>query len=433
MNVLFVNARFPLPADTGSKIRAYNLLKNVAERHEVAFVTFSENAGDVERAKELRAFCSDVILVPHRFPKSTLRVGCGLVANLFMSRPYTIGKYRSRAMRSEIERVLNERPVDLIHCDSLHTAQNLPETSLPKILGEHNVEYVIAERLRETVGNSCARAYVNLQALRMKRYEAATCVRFDRCITVSAEDARILRALAPKARVEVIDNGVDTEYFTLQDKAAIPDRLVFTGSMDWLPNVDAMEYFCGDILPRIERNHPEISLSIVGRNPPPRVCALAKPGRVDVTGSVPDVRPYIAEAALYVVPLRIGGGSRLKILEALAMGVPCVSTSVGCEGLRVEHGRHVWVADGPSEFAEGVERLLTDAVLRKRLAEAGRKLVVEEYDWKQLGAKLADLYEEVLRGRVTASLARKARSRRSLHARRHRSTESSNGGGGQPS
>jgi len=395
MNVLFLSARFPLPLDTGAKIRTYHLLRGAAERHSVAFVTFSEGPDDAERANELREFCEDVVLVPKQPRNGRMRMGLGLAANLFSSRPYTIGKYRSRAMRNAIERILTERPIDLIHCGSLHAAQNIPDTDTPRMLDEHNVEYLISQRLRDTVRGWPARAYVHLQAGKMKRYEAETCGRFRKCITVSEEDAGLLRALAPSADVTVIDNGVDTAYFTPQDGPTVPDRLVFTGSMDWLPNIDSVEYFCGDILPRIHARSPDVSLAIVGRNPPARVTALAEPGRVDVTGSVPDVRPFIAEAALYVVPLRIGGGSRLKILEALAMGVPCISTSVGCEGLRVEHGRHIWIADDPAEFADGVIKLLTDQPTRRKLSEAGRQLVVDEYDWQQLGAKLANLYEEV--------------------------------------
>jgi glycosyltransferase involved in cell wall biosynthesis len=230
-----------------------------------------------------------------------------------------------------------------------------------------------------------------MQWRRMQTFEGRTLARFDRVLAVSDADRQTLHRLYPReltAPVSVIPTGVDTGYFEASEAPASSRHLVFTGSMDWIPNEDAMRFFCRDILPRIRAAEPDVTLSIVGRRPTHAVRQLGEQHGVEVTGSVDDVRPHLARAAVYIVPLRIGGGTRLKIFEAMAAGKAVVSTTIGAEGLPVSNGRHLAIADAPEEFAATVIRLLRTPTERRALAYAARSLMETRYDWSAVSASL---------------------------------------------
>jgi glycosyltransferase involved in cell wall biosynthesis len=230
---------------------------------------------------------------------------------------------------------------------------------------------------------------------KLRRYEAAACRRARLTIAVSAGDAEALARLAPGARVRAVPTGVDTAYFRPNGHPEPAPGLVFTGSMDWYPNEDAILHFIRTSLPRIRAAVPEVSLTVVGRNPSPALRAAQGPG-IHVTGTVDDVRPFIAEAAVYVVPLRVGGGTRLKLFEALAMGKAVVSTTVGAEGLPLEPGQHFIEADGPVDFARAVVGLLRNPEQRLRLGAAGRRLVESRYSWSQVATEFEQRCMEVI-------------------------------------
>ena len=286
----------------------------------------------------------------------------------------------------------------------------------------HNVESEIWRRHAETKTGAMAKALYGMQYRRMLRYEGRALTRFDGVLAVSDADAATFASLYPGAirqPVHVVPTGVDTNYFA-PDRSPAPrtlqsasgnQQLIFTGSMDWLPNEDAMQFFCRDILPLIRAEEPDASLSIVGRTPTPAVKRLAEDRGVRVTGRVDDVRPYMKDAAVYVVPLRIGGGTRLKIFEAMAMGKALVSTTVGAEGLPVTDGEHLTIADEPNTFARAVVRLLRDAERRAQLETAARALVVERYDWSAVAGELeAALVDIADRGSPSADGAITLRS-----------------------
>ena len=229
----------------------------------------------------------------------------------------------------------------------------------------------------------------------MRRYEARACRQARLTVAVSEADRTLLAANAPGADIRAIPTGVDASYFHPNGTAEKPARLVFTGSMDWYPNEDAIIHFMEAILPRLRRRIPGLTIAVVGRNPSERLKALGAAKGVQITGTVDDVRPYVAEAAVYVVPLRIGGGTRLKIFEALAMGKAVVSTSVGAEGLPMTPGQHFLQADSPEDFAKAVLALLEDVPRRRAIGEAGRRLVEARYSWAQVGREFERLCEEV--------------------------------------
>jgi glycosyltransferase involved in cell wall biosynthesis len=236
-----------------------------------------------------------------------------------------------------------------------------------------------------------------LESRKMRRYEANACARAHLTIAVSDADRRLLAGAAPAARVRAVPTGVDVDYFAPDGVAEVPGRLVFTGSMDWYPNDDGIVHFIEAVLPRVRREVPAATLTVVGRNPSARLRALAAAAGVHVTGLVDDVRPHMAEAAVYVVPLRIGGGTRLKIFEALSMAKAVVSTAVGAEGLPLAPGQHFLQADDPDGFAAAVTSLLRDSARRRAIGGAGRRLVEERYSWSKVVDEFENQCEEVIR------------------------------------
>jgi glycosyltransferase involved in cell wall biosynthesis len=305
--------------------------------------------------------------------------------------PYAVGKYRSRAFSGRVAELLSTGGYDLVLCDFLFPAVNLPRwLPCPAVMFTHNVESEIWRRHKEVATTSVGKWLYGLQHRRMLEYEARTLARFDGLLAVSDVDRATFGKLYPKLDrpVHVVPTGVDTTFFSSRPSDPSSRRIVFTGSMDWLPNEDAMAFFCAEILPLVRREEPDASLSIVGRAPTPAVRKLALDHGVAVTGSVDDVRPYVQDGSVYIVPLRIGGGTRLKIFEAMAMGRAVVSTSIGAEGLPVTDGEHLLVADSPAAFAGAVVRLFRDLALRIRLESEARTLVVEQYDWSAVAMEL---------------------------------------------
>ncbi len=293
---------------------------------------------------------------------------------------------------------MRENPGGLVHANHIHMTPYLDSGPAGgKIVDEHNVESQNLERMAERYHRATLRPYARLQARRMRVFETAAIGRADRVLAVSDEDRRRLESMAPQARVQVVPNGVDPEYFTPGPGETPPDpgRLIFTGSMNWLPNEDAMIYFGREVFARlgfVNGASLDWSLDIVGHAPSLAVRGLDG-GRVRVTGSVEDVRPYMRGASIFVVPLLIGGGSRLKILEAFAMGVPVVSTSVGCEGLGVRDGRHLLVADTAEDFARAIARLGSSPALGRELTDHALRHVRENFSWAAIGRCLVEFYE----------------------------------------
>jgi glycosyltransferase involved in cell wall biosynthesis len=287
--------------------------------------------------------------------------------------------------------------VDLCVADFLVAMPNMPtRTSTPVVLFEHNVEYMIWKRLHEVEKRPWRRALLALEWRKMRQYEGEACARAGLTVAVSEADRALLAANAPGADIRAIGTGVDTAYFHPNGAVEAPATLVFTGSMDWYPNEDAILYFVAAILPELRRKVSGISLAVVGRDPSDRLRAACAAAGVQVTGTVADIRPYVAEAAVYVVPLRIGGGTRLKIFEALAMGKAVVATRVGAEGLPIVSGQHFLQADSPTDFAQAVVTLLKDAAHRRALGMAGRRLVEERYSWTQVTKQFQAHCEEVV-------------------------------------
>jgi sugar transferase (PEP-CTERM/EpsH1 system associated) len=392
MKILWLNAGLLLPLDKGGKLRTWHLMRQLATRHEITYLSFSDPDGDPADIDGMREVSRQIVTVPRTdTQKGTVRFKVEAAAHLLSPLPYAIGKYRSSAFRTAVRELLSRERFDLLVCDFLFPAVNLPRRlPCPSVVFTHNVELEIWRRHADTQRGALARALFRSQARRMFRYESRTLARFDLILTVSDVDRDTIRALygtRVSAPIHVVPTGVDTEYFRPDAAAADPRHLVFTGSMDWRPNEDGMLHFVRDILPLIRRGEPGVTLSIVGRAPTPAVRRLAREGGIEVTGRVDDVRPHVARGGVYVVPLRIGGGTRIKIFEAMAMGRAVVSTTIGAEGLPVRDGHDILIADDPRQFADAVTRLMRDTKARSALETAARR-TVERYSWPVVAGDL---------------------------------------------
>lgn len=428
MKILWLKTELLHPVDKGGKIRTYQMLRQLRREHEITYLTLTDPADAPETFDLADEYCHHLVSVPHgATPKFSVGFYCELGFNLGSSLPYAIQRYRSAAMQRAIEQQVQRHDYDVVVCDFLTPSVNLPQgVNLPTVLFQHNVEAVIWERHYQNEMNRLKRAYFFNQWRKMLAYERKACRQFDAVVAVSDVDRDLMRRDFGIERVYAIPTGVDTEYFAPRASFA-PDfapslsaslsaslsqsllpspELVFTGSMDWMPNEDAMLYFASEILPRIAARLPDVRVTIVGRNPTPRLAALAAGNpQITVTGRVDDVRPYIERAAAYVVPIRVGGGTRLKIYEAMAMAKPVISTTIGAEGLAVRDGEELLLADDPQTFAQAVITALQEREWSARLGQRARAVVCQRFGWQQVAAAFARVCEGVGRRRVAARAA----------------------------
>ena len=390
MNILFISATVPYPATDGGRIRVLNLLKQIAKSDRVTFLALETVPTDREGIEYLRNFGIETHL---------LEFGMWIIArSILRKQPLTVAKYYVPAMESAIKQLIQSRMFDVIHFEMLHTGQYLkalPDLRVPTLLSLQNVDSAIWRRLARQTGNPLKKLAFWMQYHSFRRYEQLMAGKFTACACVSEEDKNLLADLCPEISIAVIPNGVDVESYKPDHSLTEEATIVYTGSMDWLPNEDAALYFYKRIFPLIEAQIPDIKFYIVGQNPTKRVKELSRHSNVIVTGMVDDVKPYIAKASVYVVPLRIGGGTRLKILEALAMEKAVVSTAIGCEGLQLTPGKDILIADEPEKFAQLVIQLVQDEKRRQQLGKSGRKQVEEKYDWRSIGKQLNELYGNI--------------------------------------
>ncbi|MBC7931268.1 MAG: glycosyltransferase [Rubrivivax sp.] len=410
MRILWLKTELLHPVDKGGKIRTYQMLRELKREHSVTYLTLDDGMAAPDAAESASEYCHELVRVPHRTrAKFSPGFYAELAANLASPRPYALAKYESAEMRREVARLSAEGRFDVLVCDFLTPAVNLP-ARLPcaAVLFQHNVEAMIWKRHYETQKQPLKRAYLHGQWRKTASFERAACRRFDYVVAVSREDAETMRRDYGVERVADVPTGVDTQYFRpgVASEVRRPHELVFTGSMDWLPNEDAIRYFTAEIMPRVRERVSDATLTVVGRNPFPGLVELS--GRVpwlEVTGRVEDVRPFMERAAAYVVPLRIGGGTRLKIFEAMAMELPLVSTTIGAEGLPVRDQLELLLADTPESFADAVVRVLTDENVARGLGERAAATVREKFGWGGVAARFAELCERAiqLRGSKTSS------------------------------
>jgi glycosyltransferase involved in cell wall biosynthesis len=323
-----------------------------------------------------------------------------LAANVFSAHPYSVTKHYTRRFAERLTRLLSEEHFDLLHCEWTPYASYLPPADgLPKFMMTHNIESQVWFRRAQQGRTVFERTFFSLQGQRMEIFEREAVRRVDAVGAVTPLDAEQLRAWGAR-RVSLIENGADLDRFKPSEDKAGSGRILFLASLDCYPNQDALDYFLRQIMQLVSQRLPTARLQVVGKGPPLELRKrLAQYAGVELVGEVRDVRPYLAQAAVVVVPLRVGGGSRIKILEALAMGKPVVSTSVGAEGLALSDGVHIALADTPVKFAACTVDLLTSPQDCQRLGEAGRRLVAERYSWDRAAGALDSAWQEVCQPR----------------------------------
>ena len=403
MHILWLKTELLHPLDKGGKIRTYNMLKELKRDHEITYLTLDDGAADTVARRQAFEYCDELVCVPHQSrEKFTAGFYSELLFNLASPLPYAIKKYDSQLMRKQVRERVEAGKVDLVVCDFLAPAANVPfdlgSDAVPAVLFQHNVESMIWKRHYEVQSNPLKKSYLYAQWLKMRAFERKMCRRFDSVVAVSSEDREQMRNEYRVESVFDVPTGVDTDFFRPRgNQQPAPHNIVFTGSMDWLPNEDAISYFTEKVMPRIKQVIPDATLTVVGRNPYPSLQELARrDSSIEVTGRVDDVRPYIERAAAYVVPLRIGGGTRLKIYEAMAMEKAIISTSIGAEGLPVRDGAELLLADTAESFSEAVIRVLSDKELASDLGNRAATVVRAEFGWQRVAARFGRICEETL-------------------------------------
>lgn len=397
MRILWVTVDGLWPLDSGARLRSFHIIAELARRHRLTLLTTRGPADDPAGLAARLRECEPVVSIPYLIPKQgSARFARALLRSWLSPLPVDMWKCRVPALARDVARRLAGGDVDVCVVDFLRATPNVPlDGPVPVVLFTHNVEHMIWERMSRVEPRRWRRAMLEWEYRKMRRYEAQACARATLTIAVSDLDRKVLATESPGADVRAIPTGVDTSYFTPNGTREQATALVFTGSMDWYPNEDAIVYFIDAILPRIRREVPDVSLTVAGRHPTARLRARAGAAGVRVTGTVADVRPFVGEAAVFVVPLRIGGGTRLKIFEALAMGKAVVSSTVGAEGLPLVPGEHFVQADDAGDFARHVVGLLRDPERRRALGAAGRRLVEARYSWAQVAREFEARCEEV--------------------------------------
>lgn len=395
MRILFASMNLPVPATNGQAIRSLSIIQGLQSiGHEVNFISFARRDRE-ETLYPLSTYCRDIDLLERELTNLSQhsdyfrRVGCVL-----SSKPYSLERFRSEAMRGRIQSRLKNKSFDLIISDGIFALTNVPPTDIPIALNCHNVEHIILQRYSRIEKNPLKKCYALVEARLVRTAEHRSCRRAAVAMVCSTQDRQVLRELAPDLPISVIPNTVDTDLYRPDGNmdGSSPKTILFQGGMDWYPNRDAVEFFARDILPLVRAEYPEVKFVIAGRNPPaPLVEKLKMRGGIEFTGTVPDMRPYLSLATVVVVPLRLGSGTRIKILEACAAGKPIVSTRVGAEGLELEEGKDIMLADDPAEFSRAIISLMRDPLRSEALARSARSVVVQRYSHQALTKSLEAL------------------------------------------
>lgn len=398
--LVFVTEKFPWPVDDGGQARTYHVLRRLAASVPTVLVGNAPPAG-IEAASiaGIEELGVEVEVVGARAARWSAPAHAALAT--FTRAPHPIGKNRSRRMLDALRRRVDQGATH-VHFNHLDAAQYVERLGALRrrvrcVFDTHNVLTTMYQRFHETAGNPLSRAYLELQWMKMNRFERAVMKQMDLVCVCSDVERDLLRTWGVENTL-VVPNGVDVDAFTPIDLAAArrrdPPLVVFTGAMGYAPNSDAARWFLDAILPELAKLLPRVLFRIVGKDPPQDLLARSKPGEVELTGRVDDVRPFMSDACVFVCPLRIGGGTRLKILDAMAQGLPVVSTTVGAEGLAVTNRHDVELADDPASFARAIAELVRDERRAFELARNGRALVEHRYGWDGVVRPLIEWMKE---------------------------------------
>jgi sugar transferase (PEP-CTERM/EpsH1 system associated) len=398
MRILTLISRCPWPLTDGAVIRDFNLLREASKRHDVFLLCFLFKPSDREHFGHLRQYCREIVGIDLVRPRATMFARAA--RSLVMNRPFITEEYRRRDMATALTRMVAERDIDVIHAHFLHMSQYHPfKGSAAFVHDAHNLEHVLWKRIARTVRNPLTRLFAASQCSKLIRLQQEVGLKSEKCVTLSDEDRTEYRRICPGADVATVPNGADVAYWRPSANSSEARSILYFGNLGWAPQADAVRYFHDAILPAIWERMPDAKLYIVGQNPPESIQRL-RGERVIVTGFVPDMREYVGRATVVVMPLRIGAGTKHRVLQALAMQKALVCTSVAAEGIDLIHGETALITDQPKEFASHTLRLLQDPDLRAKLGTRGRKLILDRYDWQSIYDRLEETFQEAHRRRT---------------------------------
>lgn len=401
MNILFLAYEPPYPPNDGGRIRTFNILKRVAKKHQVTLVAFINPTNKTDYSQILGGICQNIFIFPRpKFPK---RGHLQKITGIFRRYPFNLKRFFSAELVAYLQNKAVENRFDIVHIDQIYLSQYVDAVfPLPCLQTHHNVE---AEGQRRVLLQN-ARYYHPrwwlswLEHLRWQRFEIDISRKMQALVTVSERDALYFRQRVPGVKTFAVPNGVDTDFFIPNGNNKNNENLLFTGRMDYAPNIDAVIWFSKEILPLIRHAKPLITFTIVGRDPVPDVEQLKQIPGITITGEVPDTRPYYSESTIYVAPIRTGSGTRLKILEAMAMQMPIVSTTLGAEGLEINPGMDIIIADEPKDFADKVVQLLNEDSYRQDVSYQARQKALNSYSWDAIVSLQEQAYTYVFESKV---------------------------------
>ena len=399
MKILWISPFLLHPTRAGGQIRSLGILRQLHRRHRIHVLAF-QLPGQEEGVARMSEYCSSADRIAHTRPdRGSVEFLLQALGNTISRLPLTIARDRSSAMQRLIRDHAHSGGYDVIVCDFVSMAINVPDMQ-DVVLFQHNVETVIWHRMADESSSRLRRWNYRQQAQRMCAFERNICRTAKHVIAVSEPDAELMRTMFGVSRVTSVSTGVDVDFFRPPDHADRTSDLVFTGSLNWIPNIDGLAWFIAEVLPRIRERKPDCTLAVVGRRPGPEIHRLvgADP-RILLRADVPDIRPYLWGARAAVVPLKVGGGTRLKIYEAMAAGTPQISTVVGAEGLVAEHGKNILLADSAEEFAAACLLVLEQENTRKHISESALQMVTDRFGWAQVGGEFEQILEGTLAGR----------------------------------
>jgi glycosyltransferase involved in cell wall biosynthesis len=396
MRILFLSQVLPYPLDAGPKMRSYYVLRHLTQKHEVSLLTFVRDTDRSKHVAHLAEFCYTVHTVPMR--RNRVRDVKFLGQSLFTQQPFLIIRDEIPAMVTKLHQLVATESFDMIHADQLWMAQYAlaaqKVSATPRlILDQHNAVYLIPKRLADGSSNPLKQQFLNRESRSLAIYEAEVCRRFDHVVWVTEEDRRAVATL-PKAQIKglapstVIPICADPSQVKPIKRTSGKKRVTFLGGLHWPPNAEGILWFAQHAFPQVRAQIPDAMLTVIGKNPP---AGLEGEG-VEVTGYVDNPLSYLAETAVFIVPLHAGGGMRVKILDAWSWGLPVVSTTIGAEGIETQHEQNILIANTAQDFAQAVIRVLKDPALAEQLEQGGRQIVSQKYDWRNIYTAWDEVY-----------------------------------------
>lgn len=385
----------PWPLHSGGQIRTYNLLKNLAKKHEISLFSFIRDENEKEFVNKLAPYCAKIVLLKRSKSPWALR---NILISFLTPYPFLVSIYLSKIAQRKLTRELENEKYDIIHAETFYVMPNIPKTNIPTLLVEQTIEYLGYQTFTDQLKLKLLKPLFYSDVAKIKKWEQIYWEKADRLVTMSQEDKDWIKKIVPKANVSVVANGIDTDFFkkTPIKRPLIP-TVLFVGNYKWLPNVDAAKHLVEDIWPLILGKIPSAKLKIVGRDPTSVIVELGKKKGVKIVGEVEDIRDALGEAHVMLTPIRNGRGTRYKILEAMAAGLPVVSTSLGIEGIQAKNQEHALIRDSVDGLAKATTEILTNESLARDLAKNAKRLVTKNFNWEKISADLDGVYRSMRR------------------------------------